>query len=286
MTHRPAPALPDLRAPPPARMRAEIDAALGDSGGQVWRALPGGRVNRLWRRGDVVAKLYLPGGASPLFPNDPGAEARALRALAPLGLAPVLLAEGAGWIAYRHLPGRSWRSGVAGVAHLLARIHARPGDGFRDLPSGSAAILAQGAAIAADCRGTLPPPPPDPGVPPHPRPVLIHADPVPGNLILDPQGALTAIDWQCPARGDPAEDLAAFLSPAMQSLYRGRPLGTLAARAFLAAYPCAQTVARTRVLLPLFRWRMAAHCLWKAERGAPGYAEALALELQPELTPG
>jgi hypothetical protein len=228
-----------------------------------------------------VVKLFDPAGASPLFPNDARAEAGALRLLAPLGLAPDLRAEGAGWIAYAHVPGRAWRHGPRAVAAALARVHALPGEGFRDLPSGSAAVLAQGAAIAAQCRGALPPPPADPGVPPHPAPRLIHGDAVPGNLIVTRAGRVLPIDWQCPARGDPAEDLATFLSPAMQRIYRGRPLSAATAAAFLAAYPCAEIVARTRAMLPVFRWRMAAHCLWKAERGAPGYAEALALELEP-----
>ena len=32
------------------------------------------------------------------------------------------------------------------------------------------------------------------------------------------------IDWQCPALGDPAEDIACFLSPAMQVIYGAGPL--------------------------------------------------------------
>lgn len=264
---------------PPAALVAAVMAALPAGRARIWRGMPGGRVNRLWRAGDLVIKCHAPGGASPLFPNDAGAEARALHLLAPLGLAPALRARGDGWIAYAHVPGRTWRRDPAMVAAALARIHALPGEGFRDLASGSAAVLAQGAAIAARCRGRLPPPPPDPGVPPHPAPRLIHGDPVAGNLIVTRGRTILPIDWQCPARGDPAEDLAIFLSPAMQRIYRGRPLSAAEAADFLAAYPCVDTVARLRALWPAFRWRMAAHCLWKAERGAPGYAEALALEL-------
>lgn len=264
---------------PPAALVAAVTAALPAGRARSWRAMPGGRVNRLWRAGRVVVKCHAPDGASPLFPNDAGAEARALRLLAPLGLAPELRATGDGWIAYAHVPGRTWRRDPAPVAVALARVHALPGEGFRDLASGSAALLAQGAAIAARCRGALPPPPPDPGVPPHRGPRLIHGDPVAGNLIVTRDRTILPIDWQCPAHGDPAEDLAIFLSPAMQHIYRGRPLSADETAAFLAAYPCADTVARLRALWPVFRWRMAAHCLWKAERGAPGYALAMALEL-------
>lgn len=273
----------DLSQPPdpdvPPGLAAAVRAALPGATRGRWRPIPGGRVNRLWRAGGLVIKHYAPDGASPLFPNDAGAEARALGMLAPLALAPDLRAQGRGWIAYAHVPGRVWRRGPAEVAAVLARVHALPGTGFRALRSGSAAVLAQGAAIAAACRGVLPPPPPDPGVPPHPAPRLIHGDPVPGNLIVTGPGAILPIDWQCPACGDPAEDLALFLSPAMQCIYRERPLTAAEAGAFLAAYPCADTVARLRALWPAFRWRMAAHCLWKAERGAPGYADALLLEL-------
>ena len=90
---------------------------------------------------------------------------------------------------------------------------------------------------------------------------------------------LTLIDWQCPRLGDPAEDLALFLSPAMQLLYRGAPLGLAEQDAFLAAYPDPQVTARLRALLPWFHWRMAAYCLWKAERGGAEDREAMALEI-------
>lgn len=271
-------ALPDPLAPPHALVAA-VRAALPGLARGAWRPVPGGRVNRLWRCGALMVKLHDPAGASPLFPNDPGAEARALADLAPLGLAPRLRARGAGWIAYDQVPGRPWRRGPGAVAQALARVHGLDGGAFRDLPSGSAAVLAQAAGILAQCRGALPPAPPDPGVAPHPAPVLVHGDAVPGNAILRRDGQVVLIDWQCPGRGDPAEDLAIFLSPAMQRLYRGRPLSADEAAAFLAAYPCPDTVARLRTMWPVFRWRMAAHCLWKAQRGAPGYAEALALEL-------
>jgi Ser/Thr protein kinase RdoA (MazF antagonist) len=221
-------------------------------------------------------KSYDPDAASPLFPNDPAAERRALAALSPSGLAPAPLGAGADWVAYRYLEGAAWRSGCAPVAHTLHHLHSHPGTAFRPLASGSAALLAQGRAILADCPSTLPEPP-DPGVPPV-APRLIHGDAVPGNIIAGPHG-VTLIDWQCPASGDPAEDLAMFLSPAMQSLYRGRPLAAQERQEFLSSYPDAATVGRFLALEPLFRWRMAAHCLWKSSRGALDYAAALRLEL-------
>lgn len=248
--------------------------------GVNWVPLQGGRSNHLWQVGDWVVKLYDPAAASPLFPNDSAAEARALRLFAPFGFAPHLRAKGAGWLAYDHVPGRAWIGSPALVAQTLFRLHQLPANNarFRALPSGSNALIAQGAAVVVACQGTLPPPPPLASVAPVRRPCLIHGDAVPGNIIMGPAG-LTLIDWQCPALGDATEDLAAFLSPAMQWLYRGAILDISEVEAFLAAYPDSQTVSRYRALAPVYHWRMAAHCLWKAERGATDYATALQLEL-------
>ncbi len=246
--------------------------------GLAWLPLNGGRTNQVWRLGDVVVKAYDAAAASDLFPNDPQAEALALRTYGPAGLSPTLVDSGADWVAYRFLPGEGWRSDPARVALLLHRLHAMDAPGFRQRPSGSAAVLAQAGRILAACKGSLGPPPPDPGVPPVAQPVPLHGDVVPGNIIDGPDG-LTLIDWQCPGLGDPAEDLALFLSPAMQWLYRGVVLSADERASFLAAYPDQTVTGRCLALEPLFRWRMAAHCLWKAERGAADYAQALRLEL-------
>jgi len=247
---------------------------------QPWLPLAGGRTNRLWRVGQAVIKAYDSTAASPLFPNDPVAEARALALLGPLGLAPDLIGAGDGWLAYAHVEGQVWQADPAPVARMLARLHQQHPVGFRPVASGSAALLAQAQAIVAACRSTLPPAPQDPAVDPVSRPCLIHADAVAGNLIDGP-GGVTLIDWQCPASGDPTEDLATFLSPAMQWLYRGRVLSSPETEAFLAAYPDPAVTTRYLRLQPLYRWRMAAHCLWKADHGAPDYRHALALELAP-----
>jgi thiamine kinase-like enzyme len=106
---------------------------------------------------------------------------------------------------------------------------------------------------------------------------VIHGDAVPGNILMSNQGVVL-IDWQCPALGDPCEDIAAWLSPAMQWLYAGKPLTNAQADTFLNAFP-SETAARYRTLAPLFHWRMAAHCQWKAQRGAADYHKALQLEL-------
>jgi aminoglycoside phosphotransferase (APT) family kinase protein len=265
-----------MTQPAPFFVRTVLDQ-LPALRGLPWLALAGGRTNRLWRVGQTVVKAYDPAAATPLFPNDAGAELRALALLGPRGLAPRLIGAGDGWLAYAHIDGQAWQSGPATVAQMLARLHEEPGSGFRAVPSGSAAILEQARAIAAACRTALPPAPRDPHIAPVAVPRLIHGDAVAGNLIDGPQG-VTLIDWQCPGLGDATEDLALFLSPAMQWLYRGRVLSDQEVAAFLAAYPDSAVKTRYRHLRPLYRWRMAAHCLWKAERGARDYGRAMALE--------
>lgn len=262
----------NVAAAPPPDLRATVTARLPGLAAD-WSPLRGGRVNRLWRAGDVVVKCFDPQGGTPLFPNSAAAESAALRFAAPHGLSPALLADGAGWVAWRHVRGTPWCDDPARAARLLARLHALPPPAaFAPRASGSAAILAQGVAIGAAW-----PAPPDPGVGPCRAPAPLHGDPVPGNIIVGGDRALL-IDWQCPASGDPAEDIALFLSPAMQWLYRGAPLAGHETDAFLAAYGDPGTVARYRALAPLLHWRIAAHCAWRARRGDAGYAQALQLE--------
>lgn len=264
-----------MKTPPPAALAAlaRLDSSLQPG---AWQAMTGGRSNAVWRVGDFVVKHHRPDAASPLFPNDPLAEARALTLLSPLGLAPRLRANGADWIIYDHAEGSVWQGDPAPIARMLHRLHsaALPPDAFRLLPNGSAALLAHATSFAPP---GLPPPPPDPGLPPvAPRPV--HADVVPGNILATPAGPLL-IDWQCPGMGDPVEDLATLTSPAMMWLYTGRIAPPGWAEALFAAYPHPETVARCRALRPLYLWRIAAHCAWKAARGDADYARALQIEL-------
>ncbi len=239
-------------------------------------ALSGGRTNHVWRFGNRVVKHYRPESATPLFPNDPAAEVRALRRFAPEGLAPAVRAVSGDWLVIDHIPGAVWGQTAdqdpAPVAHVLGRLH-RLGisDGFRALPNGTAALRADALRVAAALP--LPPLPDVPDVPPT-APCPVHADAVPGNILLSPEGPVL-IDWQCPGTGDPAEDLATFLSPAMQWLYTGRVLTAYQRARFLNAYPDGRTVARFTALEPLYDWRIAAHCAWRAAKGDADYAKAL-----------
>ncbi|WP_370285643.1 phosphotransferase [Phaeobacter sp. B1627] len=225
-------------------------------------------------------KLYRPSRGNPLFANDPVRERQSLRALSGTGFVPRYLAhgrwQGQDWLMYSHLVGAPWREDTAHVARLLGILHDQVAfSGLPDGANGSQALASQTLNILAQCSGPgrdLRRLHPQGVVPPTRQTGLIHGDPVPGNLV-EHDGTLALIDWQCPQRGDPAEDLALFLSPAMQFLYRGRPLGPEEEAQFASAYPDRRVVARYFALKPWFHWRMAAYCMWRND------TEALDLEV-------
>lgn len=251
--------------------------------------LQGGRSNRVWRSDDRVVKLYQGERGNPLFANDPAREAAALAALSGTGMVPPLQSagqfEGHNWLIYDHITGAPWQQDSGHVAQVLGRLHDQPE--FKGLPrgvNGSGALEAQARGILDQCAtepdlvaqiGEMRP---IGQVPPLSQLSLIHGDPVPGNLLAH-DGTLTLIDWQCPQMGDPSEDLALFLSPAMQFLYRGAVLSKSEEEAFLSAYPDPRVVGRYLSLRPWFHWRMAAYCLWRCARGNPRDRQAFNLEL-------
>ncbi|SDX46457.1 Thiamine kinase [Ruegeria halocynthiae] len=251
----------------------------------------GGRTNRVWKvlsgKNDSVLKLYCTGFHNPLFRNDARLEANCLRALGSFGFVPNLRAAGSfgndSWVYYDHAPGAPWRDDVDGVALLLRKLHQIPVS--LNLPNGcngSDDLDQHAQRILSTCRSgekaSLLAMRPQGHIPPIGDLCLIHGDPVAGNILQSAAG-LTLIDWQCPALGDPCEDLAMFLSPAMQQLYRGAPLSEAEVTQFLAAYGQPEITERYRVLRPWLAWRMAAYCLWRIETGAPDYAPAYELEI-------
>lgn len=237
----------------------------------------------------MVVKLYRADGQNPLFANDPLRERAALQALSGTGMVPRYLDhgrwQGQDWLIYGHLTGAPWQQDTAHVARLLGILHDQAGfDGLPAGVNGSRALEAQVEAILARCsEGTdLWSHRPQGLVPPIAQPVLIHGDPVPGNLMAH-DGTLALIDWQCPQIGDPAEDLALFLSPAMQLLYRGRVLCPSEEAQFTAAYPDRRVVARYYALRPWYHWRMAAYCVWRGDAAARDL-ELLALQsIRPRI---
>ncbi len=257
-----------------------------------FEVLYGGRTNQVWKilggGDDAVLKLYCTAFENPLFRNDPRAEADCLTAMRETGIVPNLRATGKfethSWVIYDHAPGTPWSSDSGRVGKLLAKLHTCKK--AIDVPpgcNGSADLEQHAIRILNECRSSkkeeLTTAKPSEHVKPLAKRVLIHGDPVPGNILVSGTSA-TLIDWQCPALGDPCEDLAMFLSPAMQLIYRGAPLTSGEEQQFLTSYGQPDMASRYQALRPWYAWRMAAYCLWRAENGASDYAAAFEREFE------
>lgn len=273
---------------PPDQLRRLVVQKLPWAAEGSWTALFGGRTNSAWRieRKDqaAVLKLYRSATQNPFFPNDPAKEALMLRHLEEHRIAPRLLADFKSplghCILYQAVPGQPWTSDVGPVAKLVRTLHRiAPPKGLRRLPNGSSEILQQATRILKLCDQTdeLEAALPKLSVPPSNAQTLLHGDIVAGNLIQNTRGVFL-IDWQCPAVGDPCDDLALFLSPAMQQLYRGAPLNEKEEAEFLGAFDPATNI-RLRMLRPAFHYRMAAYCLWQSQNDHPDYDEGYRAEL-------
>lgn len=269
-------------------------ASLGVEQSGTWERLTGGQTNQLWllSEADVVVKLFRPGAESPLFPNLPRQEAQMLTHLAPMRLAPKIVqladCDDGVVLIYNHVTGASWRADPARAARLLRRLHKTPPPrGIRPLPGGSDQVIAQVApmlhGLSETQRAELTALRPKNPVAASTQKCLLHGDPVPGNLLMRDEGDLL-IDWQCPAQGDAAEDLALFLSPAMQLIYRGQPLTKQEVTAFLASYGDAAVARRVQEMAPWHHWRMATYCAWRTAKGSTAYARAYPLEIEALLT--
>lgn len=276
---------------PPRPLVKAVESRLARAAGGAWVPLSGGRTNFAWKleppqdREALVIKLYRGPARNPLFPNDPQAEALLLRRLGPTGLTPQLICElqtPAGLCnIYTHIPGSSWVDDARLSGALVKSLHQiTPPQPLRSVPDGSHALDAQARRILADCAGaeSLGALAPKGHVAPCGCATLLHGDIVPGNLIHNASG-LHLIDWQCPAQGDPCEDIAIFLSPAMQLIYRGHPLEEQDITDFFEAYDAPEVAARYRQLAPWYHWRMAAYCQWQSENGRPDYGPARDLEI-------
>lgn len=284
-------------APPPASLVHELAAAALLPKTANWRSLCGGRTNQVWlvrnEASEHVVKLYSPAAETPLFANDPQSEALVLRALASTGLSPRALYCGtlsAGPVLiYEHQKGKPWCSDPQPVALALKMLHDLPvAPELARLPlapDGSAELVAQTMAMLEQIPPALSDPitalRPKVQVPSSGHRVLLHGDPVPGNLICTTDKSLPVlVDWQCPALGDPVMDLALFLSPAMQHVGRARSLSDQERDRFLISYDNPAVKDRLNAMQPFLHWRMAAYCLWKITRPLPDPAYAHALELE------
>nr|WP_255553425.1 phosphotransferase [Maritimibacter sp. DP1N21-5] len=235
--------------------------------------LTGGNTNETWRVGERIVKRFREGGETPIFGNDVRSERLALRVLKGTGLAPELIDAEGDTVVYRRVTGEVWRPehGVEGVAKALARLHAQP------IPEGLAhADLRKNELVRQTLvmSGKVPPVPDD--LPPATE-VFLHGDATAANVLVH-DDEVTLIDWQCPASGDAAADIAVFLSPAMQWMSGNNPLSPEEVEGFLAAYGNEEVAARYRALAPLYAARMRAYCRWRAARGDEGYGKASLLE--------
>ena len=261
-----------------------------------WTQLAGGRSNRVWQLKtnnalDLCVKLYPKHPSqTPLFPNDPIREHACLLALAPYGFSPkpvALIETPVGpCLVYEHIAGTILEDQFSLIAQSLAQVHQLPPlDGLRSACVGSEQIGANTLYILGMChtpiKKRIESLKPEAYVAPVDQPQMIHADPVPANIIVS-QGRAKLIDWQCPALGDPAEDLCHFLSPAMQWLYRQSILSDTEVSSFISSYEKYSKAFDKAHFLDLrawYSWRIAAYCLWQVEHGNSAYQKALEHEI-------
>ena len=254
----------------------------------VWHAQTGGRTNKVWRlKGgkDLICKLYLETKTNPLFNNTPEAEYRCLLWLEGSNIAPkpykFLKTPFGEVLLYNFISGETWSHNVEAVSELLTRIrnHKCP-KGLRTLSNLPSDIKQTGFEIINKLnsfhKNKLIKICPDVSISDI-EPVLLHTDVVPGNLILGDNG-LRLIDWQCPAIGDPIVDIMMFLSPGMHEIYGPGKLSMKDHEAFLMSLT-SNLRNRYNIIGPLYHWRLAAYCFWKAEQGFIEYENAALAEI-------
>ena len=254
----------------------------------VWYAQTGGQTNKVWRllgENDLICKLYLETKANPLFNNIPEAEHRCLLWLEGSNIAPkpykYLKTPFGEVLMYNYIKGNTWSHNVDTVSELLTRIrkHKYP-EGLRILPNLPFDIKQSGLQIINKLnsfhKNMLIKICPDVSISDI-EPVLLHTDVVPGNLILGEKG-LRLIDWQCPAIGDPIVDIMMFLSPGMHKIYGSGKLSMKDYETFLMNLT-PKLRSRYNIIGPLYHWRLAAYCFWKAEQGFVEYESAALSEI-------
>ena len=254
----------------------------------VWHAQSGGRTNKVWRlvgTEDLICKLYLETKTNPLFNNTPEEEYRCLLWLDGSDIAPkpykFLKTPFGEVLLYNFIEGQAWSHDVDSVSELLIRIrkHKYP-KGLRILSDLPSEIKQTGFEIITKLNDyhknelmNICPDVSISGI----EPVLLHTDVVPGNLIIGDEG-LRLIDWQCPAIGDPIVDIMMFLSPGMHEIYGSGKLLDKDHETFVTNLT-PELRSRYNILGPLYHWRLAAYCFWKAEQGFIEYEKAALAEI-------
>ena len=216
--------------------------------------------------GDLVFKHYRPIPDNSLFPNLPADEAKALGRFKGLNVAPDLVAfvEAEDVLIYRYLPGPEWQNDVVAAALLMRRQSRADPTGFRPVPTTASAILAEADQILSRCtqdettrrlRQCRPVPQQHAAGPT----CLIHTDAAPANLI-GLGSDLRWIDWQCPAAGDLAQDVATLFSPAFLTLYNRPPLSIVQRNLFLQTLDDPSLTERLSAVETAYAWRLACYC--------------------------
>ena len=254
----------------------------------VWHAQAGGQTNKVWRLTgdkDLICKLYLETKNNPLFNNIPEAEYRCLLWLDGSDIAPkpykYLKTPFGNVLLYNYIEGQIWSHNVDTVSELLTRIHNHkyPKE-LRILSALPSDIKQTGLEIINNLnnyhKDKLIKTCPNVSIS-NIEPVLLHTDVVPGNLILGKNG-LRIIDWQCPAVGDPIVDIMMFLSPGMHEIYGTGKLSMKDHEALLLNLT-PKLRNRYNIIGPLYHWRLAAYCFWKAEQGFIDYEKAALAEI-------
>jgi thiamine kinase-like enzyme len=260
--------------------------ALGLGPPLAWQALLGGRSNHLFLGefpgGKHVFKFFDNARSNPLFPNSMRDEKNALLTLKDTRLASAFRGcvetDFGACIVYEYVEGHVPRHTSTQTMTALSRLHSYGvAQGFRYVSSNPSDIQAQGMSFIADdqsnravlLRANAPEIPNLGGK----IACFLHGDPTPANSVITSDG-LTFVDWQCPAIGDPVHDLAIALSPAMHVVDGAEPLSGTQIDRLLTAYKDADVTDRYRALAPLYSWRMACYCQWKARAGEIAFAGA------------
>jgi thiamine kinase-like enzyme len=254
----------------------------------IWHGQTGGRTNKVWRLegdNDLICKLYLETKNNPLFNNTPDAEYACLLWLESSDIAPkpykYFKTPFGEVLMYHYIKGKTWTNDVDIVSELLTQIRKyKYPRGLRILSNLPSDIKQTGLEIINKLnryhQNELIKICPDVSISDI-EPVLLHTDVVPGNLILGVEG-LRLIDWQCPAIGDPIVDIMMFLSPGMHEVYGSGKLSMTDHEKFLMNLT-SQLRNRYYMLGPLYHWRLAAYCFWKAEQGFIEYENAALAEI-------
>ena len=254
----------------------------------LWYNQHGGMTNKVWRiigEKDLICKLYLDTKNNPMFDNNPIAEYNCLLWLEGANIAPKAyesLQTPFGYVLlYYYIEGKIWNKNVDKVSDLIQRVHShKPLKELRTISGLPKNIRQYGMKML----NKLEDPYGEEILQNYPNvsftqiePVLIHTDVVAGNLI-DGEDGLRLIDWQCPALGDPIFDISMFLSPAMHKIYGIKTFTISDFDNFLKGFS-SQIRERYYLIGPLYHWRLAAYCLWKAEQGINEYEGAANLEI-------